>query len=178
MLALTIANMLISYPHTHLYLTNMKINKLVYFAQVECLRIHRHRLFDEPIQAWECGPVAPSVYAAFKEYGPNRITAPAIIDEHDQTDSSVGLQAVRNVVQRVAALYGPLAAFELVDYLHRDGSAWKAVYESGKNKEITEEAMLRSHDGIDHPDLRRTLAGGVRAVDERFPNVLKLLEAS
>lgn len=91
MLALTIANMLITYPHTHLYSTNMKINKLVYFAQVECLRIHRHRLFDEPIQAWECGPVEPSVYAAFKEYGPNRITAPASIDEHDQTDSSVGL---------------------------------------------------------------------------------------
>lgn len=82
------------------------------------------------------------------------------------------------VVQKVVDLYGPLAAFELVDYSHRNGSAWKAVCEPRKNKEITEKTILSSHDGIGHPGLRRTLAGGVRAVDERFHNALKLLKDS
>ena len=76
--ALTIANMLISVPQQDLYLTNMKINKLVYFAQVECLRTHGHRLFDGPMQTWEYGSVEQSVYTAFKKYGSDRITAPAV----------------------------------------------------------------------------------------------------
>ena len=67
MYALTITNMLINCRRSHLYLTNIKINKLVYFAQVECLRTHGHRLFDEPMQAWEYGPAEPSVYTAFKK---------------------------------------------------------------------------------------------------------------
>lgn len=134
MRTLTIANMLITYRRSHLYLTNMKINRLVYFAQVECLRTHRHKLFNEPIQAWKCGLVEPSVYAAFKEYGTNRITTPAATEDLDQIDFSANYQEAKNVVQRVAVLYVPLAAFELVDYLQRDGSAWKAVYESDKNK--------------------------------------------
>lgn len=43
-----------------------------------------------------------------------------------------------------AALYGLLAAFEHADYSHRDGAAWKAVYEPNENTEITEKsrAML------------------------------------
>ena len=176
--ALTIANMLISKHQKDLYLTNMKINKLVYFAQVECLRTRGHKLFDEPIQAWEYGPVEPSVYTAFRKYGSDRVTAPAISEDHNQANSLIDLQEAKDVIQRVVDLYGPLAAFELVDYSHRNGSAWKAVYEPRKNNEITEEAILRSHDGIDHPDLRRTLAGGVRAVNERFPNALKLLKDS
>ncbi len=49
MYALTIANMLINYRRSHLHLTNIKINKLVYFALVECLRRHGHRLFNDPI---------------------------------------------------------------------------------------------------------------------------------
>lgn len=75
-------------------------------------------------------------------------------------------------------MYGPLTAFELLNYTHRDGSARKAVYESDKNNEITKEAMLCSHNGIDHPDPQRTLVGGVGAVDKRFPKALKLLEDS
>jgi len=35
----------------------MKINKPLYCAQIEGLLTHGHELFDEPIQAWECGPV-------------------------------------------------------------------------------------------------------------------------
>lgn len=176
--ALTIANMLINCRRSHLYLTNIKINKLVYFAQVECLRTHGHRLFDEPMQTWEYSPAEPSVYTAFKKYGSDRITAPAISEDYHQANSLADFQDTKDVVQKVADLYGSLSAFELVDYSHRNGSAWKAVYEPRKNNEITEKAILSSHDGIGHPGLRRTLAGGVRAVDERFHNALKLLKDS
>ncbi|WP_052108328.1 hypothetical protein [Bifidobacterium asteroides] len=103
---------------------------------------------------------------------------PSHIEDSNQANSLADLQDTKDVVQKVVDLYGPLAAFELVDYSHRNGSAWKAVCEPRKNNEITEKAIRSSHAGIGHPDLRTTLAGGVRAVDERFHNALKLLKDS
>ena len=103
---------------------------------------------------------------------------PSRIEDNHQANSLADLQDTKDVVQKVVDLYGPLAAFELVDYSHRNGSARKAACEPRKNKEITEKAILSSHDGFGHPGLRRTLAGGVRAVNERFPNALKLLKDS
>ena len=49
-----------------LALTNLKLNKLVYFAQVESLRQRGVELFDDAIEAWEYGPVEPAVYHEFK----------------------------------------------------------------------------------------------------------------
>ena len=101
---------------------------------------------------------------------------PSRIEDNHQANSLADFQDTKDVVQKVVDLYGPLAAFELVDYSHRNGSAWKAVCEPRKNNAIAEKAVRSSHDGIGHPGLRRTLAGGVRAVDERFHNALKLLK--
>lgn len=103
---------------------------------------------------------------------------PSRIEENHQANSLADFQDTKDVVQKVVDLYGPLAAFELVDYSHRNGSAWNAVNEPRKNNAIAEKAVRSSHDSIGHPDLRRTLAGGVRAVNERFPNALKLLKDS
>ena len=50
-------------------LTNMKVNKLVYFAQGHCLSKYGRPLFTEPIEAWPHGPVVPEVYRAYRKYG-------------------------------------------------------------------------------------------------------------
>lgn len=72
----------------------------------------------------------PNVYAACKQYGLNRIAV--------QLQPRIPIKSILH-----AALYGP-AAFEHADYSHRDGAAWKAVYEPSENTEITEKspAML------------------------------------
>jgi uncharacterized phage-associated protein len=48
-------------------MTNMKLQKLLYYAQGQYLAEHEEPLFDEDIEAWSHGPVVPSVYRAFKE---------------------------------------------------------------------------------------------------------------
>ena len=40
-------------------LTNMKLNKLLYFAQGYYLKKYGRPLFDNAIEAWEHGPVVP-----------------------------------------------------------------------------------------------------------------------
>lgn len=50
------------------YITNLKLQKLLYYAQGWFLADHGRPLFDEPIEAWVRGPVVPSVYRAFKRF--------------------------------------------------------------------------------------------------------------
>ena len=54
-------------------MTNLKVNKLVYLAQAWSLVRLGKPLFCENIQAWQYGPVIPSVYNTFKVCGANNI---------------------------------------------------------------------------------------------------------
>lgn len=56
-------------------MTNLKLNRLVYFAQAWSLEKFSRPLFEEEAEAWQYGPVIPSVYRAFRPCGRNRISA-------------------------------------------------------------------------------------------------------
>lgn len=56
-------------------LTNMKINKLLYYAQGYYLRKYGIPMFADSFEAWDHGPVVPSVYTKYKKYGDNSITS-------------------------------------------------------------------------------------------------------
>jgi uncharacterized phage-associated protein len=50
-------------------LTNMKLQKLLYFAQGHSYGLRDKRLIEDDCQAWQYGPVYPSVYRAFSCFG-------------------------------------------------------------------------------------------------------------
>jgi uncharacterized phage-associated protein len=49
-------------------LTNLKLQKLLYYAQAWHLAIHNKQLFAEDFQAWVHGPALPSQYQRFKKF--------------------------------------------------------------------------------------------------------------
>lgn len=49
--------------------TNLKLQKLLYYAQGHHLGKSGQALFREPIQAWSHGPVVKPVYQAYKQFG-------------------------------------------------------------------------------------------------------------
>lgn len=49
--------------------SNLKLQKLLYYAQSAFLTMKEKALFNASIRAWEHGPVVPEVYAKYKEYG-------------------------------------------------------------------------------------------------------------
>ena len=55
-------------------LTNLKLNKLLYYAQGEYLARTGKPLFDDEIQAWDYGPVVPVIYYKYKRNNANEIT--------------------------------------------------------------------------------------------------------
>jgi uncharacterized phage-associated protein len=53
-------------------ITNKKLQKLLYYAQVWSLVLNDEKLFSERIEAWVHGPAIPSIYGRFKcfEFNP------------------------------------------------------------------------------------------------------------
>jgi uncharacterized phage-associated protein len=72
--AMTIAKWFIAWAQAQdEELSNMKLQKLLYYAQGHYLARHHGPLFTEPMQAWSHGPVVPKVYRAFKNFGSSTI---------------------------------------------------------------------------------------------------------
>lgn len=66
-------------------LTNLKLQKLLYYSQAWFLALHDRPLFDEEFQAWVHGPVLPSQYFRFSDFRWKPITEdvmqPTLADE-------------------------------------------------------------------------------------------------
>ena len=56
-------------------MTNLKLNKLLYYAQGVYLARTGRPLFDENIEAWTFGPVIPNIYRKYKVCGRNPIAS-------------------------------------------------------------------------------------------------------
>ncbi len=64
-----VADFIVRFCHEHGDLiTNLHLQKLVYYAQAWYLAWHEKPLFDEDFQAWISGPVQPELYERFKHY--------------------------------------------------------------------------------------------------------------
>ena len=58
-------------------MTNMKVQKLLYYAQSLHLALYDQPLFSEEIQAWRYGPVCPPAYQYYSEFEANQLTIPS-----------------------------------------------------------------------------------------------------
>ena len=70
--ALDIANKLLSKAASVCggdLMSNMKLQKMLYYEQGYHLAAFGTPLFDEDVEAWMYGPVVPSVYEHFKSHG-------------------------------------------------------------------------------------------------------------
>lgn len=73
--------------------TCLKLVKLVYFVYAWYLAATAKRIFNDPIEAWDYGPVVPAIYHEFKEFGRQPITygfysANVDIDDSDEHENS------------------------------------------------------------------------------------------
>ena len=57
-------------------MTNMKVQKLLYYAQSLHLALYDEPLFDDEIQAWRYGPVCPPAYQFYSEFEAKQLPIP------------------------------------------------------------------------------------------------------
>lgn len=67
---LTVAEYIIKRCNTqNKSISNLKLQKILYFVQAEFLVVKGERCFGAKIEAWDFGPVVPEVYHHYKIYG-------------------------------------------------------------------------------------------------------------
>lgn len=58
-------------------MTNMKVQKLLYYSQSLHLALYNELLFDGEMQAWRYGPVCPPAYRFYSEFEANQLPIPS-----------------------------------------------------------------------------------------------------
>lgn len=97
-------------------ITNLKLQKLLYYAQGWYLAIYNEPLFNIEFQAWVHGPVSPSTYHEFKKFKYGPIT--------DPTKKPSLSEKIISHLDEVIEVYGSYSAFEL-EHLTHQSDPWK-----------------------------------------------------
>jgi uncharacterized phage-associated protein len=121
-------------------ISNLKLQKLLYFAQAASLSTRGETLFDDAIEAWKFGPVVPNVYREFKRFGNDAIT------DVPGTGAEAVPAEVALLLEDVWRIYGKYSAFELVNMTHAQ-KPWKDVFMKDGTGVITVEAMREYYRG-------------------------------
>ena len=112
-------------------ITNLKMQKLVYYAQGYSLAIAGKPLFDEEFEAWMHGPVVPELYHKYKEYGNFPLPIPRNVNFEKFTEDE------KELLNEVYRLYGQFSAWRLRDMTHEE-PPWK---DAPANGIITKKSM-------------------------------------
>lgn len=119
-------------------LTNLKLQKLLYFAQAKYLAKKNKKLFEEEIEAWDLGPVVRSVYESFKICGRFPITLFDVKYTSKELDPDT-----KDFLNKVWDEYSKYSAGYLVDKTHEKNSPWYEAYKS--SKKVIPEKSLKSY---------------------------------
>lgn len=100
------------------FISNLKLQKLLYYAQGTYYAITGGLLFAEPIKAWRHGPVVESVYHEYKSNGANGIN----FDE--EFDFSRFDPETEGILEEVYNYFGQYSAWKLRNMTHEE-RPWK-----------------------------------------------------
>lgn len=107
--------------------SNLKLQKLLYYAQGHYLGRYGRPLFDDAIEAWAHGPVVPSVYHELKIFGNGAIEVDQVVGENFDWDD---FKDVEQHLMRVWNTYGEYEAWALRNRTHRE-APWKTTFDEG-----------------------------------------------
>lgn len=99
-------------------ISNLKLQKLLYYAQGFWLAERGVPLFDEPIEAWQHGPVVPAVYRIYCDHG--RDALPPVADPEGID------RATAEFLNEIYSVYGQFSAWKLSKMTHEE-PPWKAT---------------------------------------------------
>lgn len=121
-------------------ISNLKLQKLCYYAQGLSMATRGEPMFDEKMEAWLHGPVIPALYHSYKDFGSE--TIPAVRDlDFDAFDP-----ADRMILDDVHSYFGQFSGWRLRQMTHDEGP-WSDAYQENMNHEITLDALKAHFDG-------------------------------
>ena len=110
------------------FISNLKLQKLLYYAQGCFLAVNDKPLFMDHIVAGQHGPVVESVYHEYKNNGANGIPF------DDDFDFSAFTSEENELLQEVYDTFGQYSAWKLRNMTHKE-TPWKST---AQNAEISQ----------------------------------------
>jgi uncharacterized phage-associated protein len=104
-------------------LTNLKLQKLIYYGQAWHLAHHGRPMFVERIKAWAHGPVVPDVWHRFKGYKWDALDTSAVrCDPYEDLHSDD-----LDLLWQVWTIYSPFSGKQLETLTHSE-DPWRTAY--------------------------------------------------
>lgn len=108
-------------------ITNLKLQKLVYYAQGYHLAYFDTPLFSNHIEAWQYGPVVPDLYTELSYFGRNPV-------DLDELEAKLGytlaefsfVGETKNLLDSVFEQLGQFSAWKLMEMTHEE-EPWKST---------------------------------------------------
>lgn len=116
---------------------NTRLNKLVYFAQGHMLGENGTELFPNEIDAWQFGPVVPTVYSDFCK-----------IKQRAKTDDLSDIDLTPEQVELIMDVwlqYGCFTAYKLTSMTHVPGTPWSMTYIEGRKGVHIPKDLMREY---------------------------------
>ena len=143
--------------------TNLALQKLVYFCHVWTLIKVQEPLIKQKFEAWEFGPVLPYLYREFKDFDRSPITR-----RSQQLDPSNGTSRIvpysfddktSEFLRTVIEFYSRLGAGQLVELSHASGGPWFNVWHHPETvnpgMKIDDASIIEFYSTITHPFTRQ-----------------------
>jgi len=113
-------------------ITNLKLQKLLYYAQAwHLVNYNRRRLFSDPIEAWDLGPVVPEIYRKWKRYG----SSPIPYSSNGKEKAPFQGYQIDFLIE-FFRVFSNLSATALVSMSHSE-APWQNAHRRGKNSQIS-----------------------------------------
>lgn len=115
-------------------ISNLKLQKLVYYAQGFHLALYKKPLYDEVIEAWMHGPVIQELYNKYKKHGDGFIPKPKPLSMDKYGNK------VRELLDEVYRVLGQFSAWKLRCMTHEE-PPWKNAYQQGGGTPIAHQDL-------------------------------------
>ncbi len=99
-------------------MTNMKVQKLLYYTQCLHLALYEEPLFAENIEAWRYGPVCPPAYRYYSKFEAQQLPIP------QQDIINLFTEEIRELLEEVWQYFGVYHSYDLSDMTHSE-FPWK-----------------------------------------------------
>ena len=138
-------------------LSNLKIQKMLFFTHADFLLETGELLLRDEFQAWDYGPVLPSIYRAFCVSGRQSVKARAKVFDPITAMSEIAVLDVSNTLMSTLrhsySFYRRIGAVTLSDISHAEKGPWsraRELFDLGLNpdRRIKSEIILRYHQRI------------------------------
>ena len=114
-------------------ISNLQLQKILYYVQGAYIEnTNGDLLFGDDIEAWQYGPVIPSVYYEFNIYSSSNIS-------NKQEDIDVE-ERIKEIIDPIIKDKSSLDAWTLVNNTHNE-EPWKTTYQFNKRNIINQECL-------------------------------------